>query len=146
MKKLLTITACSIPLVFGSAAFAQTTAPADTTTAPGATAPATAPAGTTMTGADAKKEMVSGWSIKDTIMGKNVHNENDDKVGDIRDVILDDEGQATYYVIGAGGFLGLGEHDVAIPFDKVQRSNDKYMLMGYTKDQLKDLPKVEVRK
>lgn len=134
MKKLLTIAACSIPLAFGSVAFAQTTAPA-----------ATAPADTAVT-TDAKKEMVAGWSIKDTVMGKNVHNENDDKVGDIRDVILNEEGQATYYVIGAGGFLGLGEHDVAIPYDKVQRSNDKFMLMGYTKDQLKDLPKVEVRK
>lgn len=137
MKKLLTITVCSIPLAFGSVAFAQTTAPA-----------ATAPANTTITTTDAgnQKEMVSGWSVKDTVMGKNVHNENDDKVGDIRDVILNQDGQATYYVIGAGGFLGLGEHDVAIPYDKVQRSNDKFMLMGYTKDQLKDLPKVEVRK
>lgn len=50
-------------------------------------------------------------------MGKNVRNEQDDKVGDIRNLILNQKGQATHYVVGAGGFLGMGEHDTAIPFD-----------------------------
>lgn len=134
MKKLLTITACSVSLSFGSIAFAQTTAPAPTPT-DSATAARTLD----------NKENVAGWSIKDSVMGKNVYNENDEKVGDIRDVILDD-GAATYYVIGAGGFLGLGEHDVAIPFDRLQRGNDRFILSGYTKDQLKEMPKVEVIK
>lgn len=126
MKKLLTIAACALPLAFGSIASAQTTA-----------APATA---------SHQNQVVAGWSVKDNVMGKDVYNENNDKVGDIRDVIIAKEGQVSYYVIGAGGFLGLGEHDVAIPYDKVQYDNNRFMLRGYTKDQLKDLPKVELPK
>lgn len=77
-------------------------------------------------------------------MGKSVYNENSEKVGDVTDVILTSDGQAAYFVIGAGGFLGLGQHDVAIPFDEVQPNDDKLTLRGYTKDQLKALPKVEL--
>ena len=62
------------------------------------------------------------------------------------DVVLDPQGKATHYVIGVGGFLGMGEHDVAIPFAQLHPSNDRFMLQGYSKDQLKELPKVEVNK
>lgn len=129
MKKLLTITACAIPLAFGSAAYAQTPPPAEK------------PAVTTAENA----QNVSGWSIKENIMGKDVYNEKGEKVGDIRDVILDSDGKAADYVIGVGGFLGMGEHDVAIPFDKLQVGDDRFVLQGYTKEQLKDLPKATVR-
>ncbi len=91
-------------------------------------------------------QAISGWSVKKKIMGKDVHNENDEKVGEVTDVILANDGKAVYYVIGAGGFLGMGSHDVAIPFDKVTQGDDKLTLTGYTKDQLKALPKVEVAK
>lgn len=129
MKKLLTITACAIPLAFGSAAYAQNPPPAEK--------PAVA------TAEDAHH--VTGWSIKENIMGKDVYNEKGEKVGDIRDVILNSEGKAADYVIGVGGFLGMGEHDVAIPFDKLQVGDDRFVLQGYTKEQLKDLPKAKVR-
>ena len=130
MKKILTITACSIPLIFGSAAFAQTAA-TDT------------PTGGTMV-TDTTKS-VAGWGVKN-ILGKNIHNEQDEKVGDIRNLTLNEKGDATHFVVGAGGFLGMGEHDVAIPFDKMKYADDHFVLYGYTKDQLKELPKVEVRK
>ncbi|TKR53234.1 PRC-barrel domain containing protein, partial [Allopusillimonas ginsengisoli] len=69
----------------------------------------------------------------------------DEKVGDISDVVLTTDGQAAYFVVGAGGFLGMGEHDVAIPYEKIQQNGDKLVLPGFTKDQLKALPKVEVK-
>lgn len=95
-------------------------------------------------GAGEQTETIPGTSVKNTLIGKSVHNENDEKVGDVTDVILDSNGQATHVVVGAGGFLGMGQHDVAIPFDEIQRGEDQLTLSGYTKDQLKELPKVEV--
>lgn len=171
MKKLLTATVCSIPLAFASAAYAQTTTAPSTDTpattsdnagtpaptpgapaaggaaAPGATDPGTtagAPAGAADTDTNDQKERITGWSVKDKIIGKSVHNENDEKVGDVTDVVLSSDGKAAYFVVGAGGFLGMGKHDVAIPFDEIQRSDDKLRLSGYTKDQLKALPEVKV--
>jgi len=141
MKHLLTTTVASIPLVLASVTYAQTTTPP--ATGAGATE-VSAPMITSDTSKE--KEMVRGWSVKDKVLGKNVYNENDEKVGDITDVILTSDGTIPYFVIGAGGFLGMGQHDVAIPFDKIQQSGDKLMLRGYTKDQLKALPQVELTK
>ena len=95
--------------------------------------------------------VVTGWSVKAHLLGKSVYNEQDDKIGDIRDVVLGAQGQATHYVIGVGGFLGIGEHDVAIPFNLLSPKNlaaDKddtdFILKGHTKEELKTLPKVSV--
>jgi len=84
--------------------------------------------------------------VKDKIMGKAVHNEKDEKIGDINDVVLASDGKAAYFIVGAGGFLGMGERNVAIPFEEIKQTGDKLVLSGYTKDQLKALPKVEVAK
>ena len=146
MKRLLVSTLSSVPLVLASVAYAQTTpVPTPTTdkpatTMPASEKPATMPAavpGTTattprapMTTGDASntKQSVQGWSVKDKVMGKSVHNENDDKVGDITDVVLTSDGQAAYFIIGAGGFLGMGQHDVAIPFREIKFNGDKLVL------------------
>ena len=50
------------------------------------------------------------------LSGLNVYNENDEKIGDINEVLVDRQGKAEAVVIGVGGFLGIGEHDVAVPF------------------------------
>ncbi|MBB5213694.1 PRC-barrel domain-containing protein [Parapusillimonas granuli] len=160
MKKLLAATLCSLCTAAVPAAFAQTTAPAPTNpTAPGspavpgspaspATPPAapgaTPPAGSAAAPAAEAKESITGLSVKKKIMGKTVVNENDEKIGEINDVVLAADGKAIYFIVGAGGFLGMGERDVAIPFKEINQTGDKLVLSGYTKDQLKALPKVEV--
>jgi sporulation protein YlmC with PRC-barrel domain len=54
------------------------------------------------------------------LRGLDVYNNNNEKVGDIREVLLNRDGKAEAVVIGAGGFLGIGEHDVAVPFGEVK--------------------------
>ena len=54
------------------------------------------------------------------LAGLNVYNENDEKIGDINEVLVDRNGKAEAVVIGVGGFLGLGEHDVAVPFSALR--------------------------
>lgn len=97
-------------------------------------------------GIDKQQKNISGVSVKNSIMGKSVQNEAGDKIGDISDVVLATDGQVAYFIVGAGGFLGMGEHNVAIPYDKIKQNGDKLVLPGYTKDQLKALPKVDVKK
>jgi sporulation protein YlmC with PRC-barrel domain len=53
------------------------------------------------------------------LAGVNVYNDANEKIGDINDVILDRSGKVANVILGVGGFLGLGEHNVAVAFDKL---------------------------
>ncbi len=64
--------------------------------------------------------MESGQWRGSKLVGINVYGADNQKIGDINEVIIDRQGQAKAIVIGVGGFLGLGEKNVAIPFDRVQ--------------------------
>jgi sporulation protein YlmC with PRC-barrel domain len=72
---------------------------------------------------------------------QNVYDPSDNKIGEIMDVLVDRAGKATALIIGVGGFLGIGEKDVAVPFDAVQvtsKDNNKwYLMMNSSKDALK---------
>jgi hypothetical protein len=53
-------------------------------------------------------------------MGLDVYNEANEKLGDINELILDKNGKVNAVVIGVGGFLGMGEHDIAVTMDKLK--------------------------
>lgn len=126
------------------------TTPAPTPGAAGAadraTPNATAPGMETQNPSAASTEAITGWSVKDDMMGKNVVNENDEKIGDIEDVVVSSDGRTMYLLVGAGGFLGMGSKNVAVPFDRFDRRDDKIVLSGYTKEQLKALPEVRTNR
>jgi len=81
-----------------------------------------------------------GWSAKKDIIGKTVYNDNNEKIGDVNDVIFSRNNSASFVVVGAGGFLGMGEHDVAVPLSRIKHDNDKLILPGATKEALKKMP------
>jgi PRC-barrel domain len=54
----------------------------------------------------------------------NIYNDQNEKLGDINEVILDHAGKVTGYVIGVGGFLGMGEHDVLVEPSKIKFLNE----------------------
>ena len=58
------------------------------------------------------------------MIGLNVYNEQNEKLGDINEIILDKEGKVLGYVIGVGGFLGMGEHDILIEPSKIKFVNE----------------------
>ncbi|MFT0850763.1 PRC-barrel domain-containing protein [Achromobacter sp. F4_2707] len=91
----------------------------------------------------ATTEAITGWSAKDDLIGKSVFNENDEKIGDVNDLVITSDGQTMYLLVGAGGFLGMGSKDVAVPYDRFERRDDRILLSGYTKEQLKALPEVK---
>jgi sporulation protein YlmC with PRC-barrel domain len=58
------------------------------------------------------------------LVGVNVYNEANEKIGDINDVILGKSGRVENVVLGVGGFLGMGEHYVAVAYDKLKWTNE----------------------
>jgi sporulation protein YlmC with PRC-barrel domain len=107
------------------------------------TASAQTPAAPNQGGAAAQVlSAIPGESVTVTHWYKqNVYDPGDNKIGEIMDVLLDRGGKATALIVGVGGFLGMGEKDVAVPFNAVQvttKDNNKYYLvMNTTKDALK---------
>ena len=87
-----------------------------------------------------------GWSAKKDIIGKAVYNDNNEKIGDVNDMIFSRNNSASFVVIGVGGFLGMGEHDVAVPLSRIKHDNDKLILAGATKEALKKMPEFRYAK
>jgi sporulation protein YlmC with PRC-barrel domain len=54
------------------------------------------------------------------VVGLSVYNDNNESLGSINDLLTDKSGNIKAVVVGVGGFLGVGEHLVAIPFDKIK--------------------------
>ena len=92
------------------------------------------------------KVVALGWSVKKQVLGKTVYNENNQKVGRIDDLIIAPDSAVSFAIIGAGGFAGLGRHDVAIPVQQIKLQDDKFVLPGATKEAIKALPKFEYAK
>jgi sporulation protein YlmC with PRC-barrel domain len=84
--------------------------------------------------------LTRGWSAKKQILDKPVYNDNNERVGEVDDIIIAPDKSLSYAIIGVGGFLGLGEHHVAIPFNQFKSVDGKYVLPGATKDTLKAIP------
>src|ERR1700722_19423712 len=64
------------------------------------------------------------------VVGLNVYNDSNQSIGSINDLLADKSGNIKAVVIGVGGFLGVGEHLVAIPFDKIKFSNEPVAYTG----------------
>jgi sporulation protein YlmC with PRC-barrel domain len=95
---------------------------------------------------DEVKVVAMGWSAKKKILGKAVYNDKNEKIGVIDDLIVAPDRSLSYAIVGVGGFIGMGKHDVAIPVNQFKGENDKIVLPGGTKDALKALPKFEYTK
>ena len=82
--------------------------------------------------------------------GTDVIGADDKKIGDVSDILFDKGGKIEAYVVGVGGFLGIGSKEVAlaptafqvVPGDKSKNESDKLRL-SMTKDQLKEAANFE---
>jgi sporulation protein YlmC with PRC-barrel domain len=85
---------------------------------------------------------LSGTAVSaDKMIGRTIVNTNNEKVGDVESVLIDKDGRVRYVVIGVGGFLGVGERDVAIRWDALSfADNTDKVIVNATKDQLSALP------
>ena len=97
--------------LLATAAYAQNPAPADSSST-------MSKSSTTA----ASQQHMGQWRAS-KMMGLNVYNQSNEKLGDINEILLDNQGRVQGVVIGVGGFLGVGERDVAVAFDKLQFVN-----------------------
>src|SRR5581483_3243754 len=122
---------------------AEPTAPATAET-PAATNPAKPPAavaaapGSFIGQQAAEEQLASNW------IGQSIYNSADENLGDVNDLVIGKDGKVDAIVIGVGGFLGIGEKNVAVPFGAITVSTDangklKLMLQA-TKEQLDAAP------
>lgn len=134
--KFLTVAAASL---LASAAIAQQTAP--TTTAPAATAPASSTMAPTASfiGMQSADQMLAS-----NLIGMSVRGAANESIGEINDVVLARDGRVVGAVIGVGGFLGIGEKDVAVPFQMIEMvrgpDTSDHVVVRKTKDELKAAP------
>jgi len=91
-------------------ALAQSNPPAATANPPAATATAPAPASVSQSAA---------WRSS-KLIGLNVYNDQNEKLGDISEILLDKSGKVEGIVIGVGGFLGMGQHDIKVDLAKLK--------------------------
>lgn len=130
IRNLLATTA--IATLVATGAFAQTTP----------TAPTAPPAGGAMVAPEAPMVIRAEGNLASNIIGKRVYNgitDDAENIGRVNDLVINPDGTVQAVVIGVGGFLGIGQKDVAIEFDLVrweQRDNDRYLVVETTREVL----------
>jgi sporulation protein YlmC with PRC-barrel domain len=151
LKKLMITTAIG-GLMIGSAFAAEdmkSPAPAPAAKSTEMTHPSTAaaPAATSAKFVNSQRQ---DQYLASKFKGTDVIGTDDKKIGDVSDILFDKDGKIEAYVVGVGGFLGIGSKDVAlapsafqvVKGDKSKNESDKLRL-SMTKDQLKEAANFE---
>ena len=149
LKKLMITTAVAALMIGGAAAEGMSPSSPAATPAPAAKSTDTSKAAAPSTTASTSSAKFINSQRQDQFLaskfkGTDVIGTDDKKIGDVSDILFDKEGKIEAYVIGVGGFLGIGAKDVAlapnafqvVPGDKSKNESDKLKL-SMTKDQLK---------
>uniref|UniRef100_UPI0013C4D237 PRC-barrel domain-containing protein n=1 Tax=Desertibaculum subflavum TaxID=2268458 RepID=UPI0013C4D237 len=124
---LVAATSC-LALTIGTASFAADTKP-----------------GTTAPKAAATQQMPSQVEA-DKLIGRDIQNTQNETIGEIESVLLGSGGKAETVVVGVGGFLGMGEKNVALKWSDLNVSqNGEKVTVAMTKEQLKSLPEFTYR-
>jgi sporulation protein YlmC with PRC-barrel domain len=78
------------------------------------------------------------------LIGTRVNNEAGERIGEVNEIVLAKDGKVAAVVIGVGGFLGIGEREVAVKFESLRltqdASNNTVVALSATKDGLKAAP------
>lgn len=114
------------PTLVVAAALLATPAFAQTTTAP----QPSAPAATSQT----MNQTATGQWRASKLIGVNVYNQQNEKLGEINELIMSPNGQIAGAVIGVGGFLGMGERDVMVPLNQLRFTNEGTATTGSARD------------
>jgi hypothetical protein len=142
MIKLITPASALAVMLFSAPAFAQTApAPAEPPAATPAPSTPSAPAAAapTVGAVEYIAAQAEGQWLASNFIGETVRGTGDQNIGEINDILIDKDGSVVAAVIGVGGFLGIGEKNVAVPFKNLKLSNepDEIISLAATREQLK---------
>ncbi|CAG9198076.1 conserved exported hypothetical protein [Paraburkholderia tropica] len=79
------------------------------------------------------------------LVGSNVYDNNGSKIGSIDDIVLESPNEGAFAILSVGGFLGMGEHLIAVPFNDLQISA-KQIVLQTDKAGLKAMPEFHYAK
>src|SRR5262245_55313381 len=105
-------------------AFAHTSPPAPSTPPPSPSAQPSPPPAAPSSSTVAPKAQGEMWRSS-KLIGLNVYNDQNEKLGDISEILLDKSGKVDGVVIGVGGFLGMGKHDIQGKVGKLKFVDDE---------------------
>jgi putative membrane protein len=90
------------------------------------------------------EQQATGATIQASdVIGAEVVNESGEEVGEIKDLVIDAD-RLEYAVVSVGGFLGVGDKDVAIPLDQLKLGvGESYLMSGETEAQLEQMPEYQ---
>ncbi len=74
---------------------------------------------------------------------QNVYDTQDNKIGEINDLLVDNGGKVNAVIVGVGGFLGVGEKNVAVAFPSLkvaEKDGKRYLVLDTTKEALESAP------
>lgn len=113
MKTKYLVTSLAAAALLSTSAFAQAPAPAQSSSMPRAETSAT----------PVQNQSANEWRAS-KVIGLYVYNDADERLGAINELLTDSSGKIVKAVIGVGGFLGIGESDVAVNFDQLKFVNE----------------------
>jgi len=92
----------------------------------------------------------SAWNMRASeLVGMDVRNEQNESIGQVKDLIADQRGEIQALIVSVGGFLGLGDRNVAVGWKQFQFNREKGGLaarVAMSRDQLKALPEYKLQK
>jgi hypothetical protein len=141
-----------IMVVAAVSGLALTSALAQTSTSPSTSSTQSATSTTTTPSAAGKADFVAKQSsdqhLASKFNGTNVIGTDDKKIGEVSDLLFDKDNKVVAYIVGVGGFLGIGQKDVAIAPASFQAvpgkdPSDMKLRLSMTKDELKAAPTFE---
>ncbi|MBB4512491.1 PRC-barrel domain-containing protein [Paraburkholderia fungorum] len=90
--------------------------------------------------------IVEGWSVKKSLLGKSIYNDSGEKVGVLHDIIIAPDNAVSFGIVAAHQFLGVSQHDVAIPLSQLDYVDGKLIWAGATRDAVKAIPAFQYSK
>jgi len=136
-----------------TSALAQTSTSPSTGSTPNATSSTPTPSTAATPSAAGKAEFVAKQTpdqhLASKFKGTDVVGTDDKKIGDVSDVLFDKDNKIVAFIVGVGGFLGIGQKDVAIAPASFQTvagtgdSSDLKLRLAMSKDELKAAPSFE---
>jgi sporulation protein YlmC with PRC-barrel domain len=151
MIKKLSLSA-ALAAFMATGALAQSTTPTEPATPPAAPAAPSASSSTSTTTSTTtstsnvqfKSSMAQSEMLASDLTGMAVRNSAGENLGDINDFVMDSAGKPSVVIIGVGGFLGLGEKDVGVPFEQLAfadaQDGTKVARLDVTKEALTAAP------
>lgn len=139
-RNLAIVSALGLILMTSGAALGQASAPVpgDRPSSPGATTPPARSNSMTSNPSTGTAEVKGN-----KLIGADVKSANNEKIGDVSEVLVSTDGKISAIIVSVGGFLGVGDRKVALPWEQLRFSsegNDLVMMASATKESLKEMP------